>query len=267
MFCVCILFYTVKYENMLRTKKYWFTLAEVVVACSIFAIVVVWIILAINRSFSFMNNIKLSVRATNFAREWVEMMYNIRDTNWRKHSWYRDKLWLYLGQGTIRDDWNSDYLFSPWIYLLKEWTLEENTYLYAEKLDVTDVDEFYSNDGFWDEKYDTDRQRTKISLDWTYSYYEWDENIGDNGGWKTEPTYWNVEDALIWDWLEFYRIVRVFGVYKKNTDKSDDNVKNNESAMLSNWTPAELRFCVKVFYASQWKHSSEICSIMTNFME
>ena len=63
-----------------KNRKKWFTLVEVLFVCSVFAIMVVWIILAINRSYTFMNNTRLQVRATNFAREWVEMMFNIRDT-------------------------------------------------------------------------------------------------------------------------------------------------------------------------------------------
>ena len=38
-----------------------------------------------------MNNTKVLVRATNFAREGVEMVYNLRDTNRRKYSGEKDK--------------------------------------------------------------------------------------------------------------------------------------------------------------------------------
>ena len=55
----------------------WFTLVEVILVCTVFAILVSWIIVAISKAFNFMDNTRLSVRATNFAREWVEMMYNI----------------------------------------------------------------------------------------------------------------------------------------------------------------------------------------------
>jgi len=246
-------------ENMLRAKKHWFTLAEVVIACSIFAIVVVWIIFAINRSFMFMNNTKLSVRAANFAREWVEMVYNIRDTNWRKHSWQRDKFWLYLGKGEINQaNWSTNFLFFPWVYVIKEWEENGNSYLYAEKLGVQDVNvnEFYSDTGFWSDDYGTYRGNARIMFWENDKYYYYDEN--------GETMSWKVQDALIGDGLEFYRVVRVFGVYQKNVTSSD--VVLTESR-LTDWTPAEMRFCVKVFYASQWKHSSEICSIMTNFME
>ena len=243
---------------MLKSKKHWFTLAEVVIACSIFAIVVVWIIFAINRSFMFMNNTKLSVRAANFAREWVEMMYSIRDTNWRKHSWERDKYWLNLWQ-TL--PWNENRMFTKWIFVIKEWKEDNNYYLYAEDLWLleTNLNDFYSDNWFWSSDYATYREKTKLNLGWKYSYYELNDETGEQ-----DEKEWNVQDALIWDWLDFYRIVRIFGVYNKNTSSADTVLSFEDS---KKWIPAEMRFCVKVFYASQWKHSSEICGVMTNFME
>lgn len=247
---------------MLKVKKSGFTLVEVILACSIFAIVVSWIILAINRSFAFMDNIKLTVRATNFVREWMEMMYNIRDTNWRKHSGEREKYWLNLGINTSSN-------FVPWIYVLKEKSetnQNPNKYLYAEHLSnnwsSNDIERFYSSDGFRDEDnvFSTARGKAKLTVDWKYSYYGWDD---DNNKEKLIEDN-SIEDALIWQWLEFYRIVRVFGVYEKNVDSSTTSISSSD-VKLTNWTPAEMRFCVKVFYRSTWKHAAELCGIITNF--
>jgi hypothetical protein len=73
-----------------------------------------------------------------------------------------------------------------------------------------------------------------------------------------------MQELLIWQWLEFYRMVRVFGVYEKNVGNSAEDISAWSSA-LTNWTPAEMRFCVKVFYRSEWKHNTELCWLMTNF--
>jgi len=242
---------------MLKFRRSWFTLVEVVLACSLFAIIVVWIILAINRSFVFMNNIKLSVRAANFAREWVEMVYNIRDTNWRKHSGERDQYWLNLWD---RTQWFEERSFIKWVYVLKEGNQDGNSYFYAKSLGIesdTNIEDFYSNEWFWADQYVSARNNARLEFGWQqYSYYEYGDDVS--------PVTVDVQDALIWEWLEFYRIVRVFGVYKKNVDGT--NIECDENCIKS-WTPAEMRFCVKVFYVSQWKHSSEICSVVTNFME
>jgi hypothetical protein len=44
-------------------------LIELLLVCSAFAILVSGVIIAINRAYSFMNDTKLRIKATNFARE------------------------------------------------------------------------------------------------------------------------------------------------------------------------------------------------------
>ena len=233
--------------HKLKIKKKAFTLVETVIVCVIFAMIVSWIILWINRAFAFMNNARVQVRATNFAREWVEMVYNLRDTNRRKYSGEKDKQWLNIG------DWS--HLFKPWVYIIKEWNSSNwDKYVYAEDLNIVSdkIDNFYDVEWFFSEEYSDKRESSKISFPWTYSYYS-------GGAIET----WNLED-LLW-WIDFYRVLRVYGIYKKDVENSDTKC---EGDCLKNWTAAELRFCVKVFYeAMGWQHSTELCSIMTNFME
>ena len=233
---------------MHRLKLWAFTLAETVIVCTIFAIMIVWIILWINRAFLFMNNTRVLVRATNFAREGVEMVYNLRDTNRRKYSWKKDEHWMDAGT------WN--LTLKPWIYVIKEWiTWTNDIYIYAESL-TWNFDDFYSLEWFFADGNQSYRDRSKIIFTWEYSYYS-----GDVSAIAT----WKLEDLLGWSNIEFYRILRVFGIYKKNTNSTSDLCDNS---CLTDWTPVELRFCVKVFYEFNGSHhASELCSIMTNFME
>ena len=232
-----------------HVSKRWFTLVEVIIVATAFAIIIVGVVAAINRAFVFMNNSRLSVRAANFAREWMEMMFNIRDTNWRKYSWERDAYWLNV--------WSWTDNFQQWVYVLLEETGALNPFIYAEKITLSNncnnVDKFYSDDGFWWEDCESDRNKVALNFSWsTYKYYSW--------GIQT----WDMQELLIWQWLEFYRMVRVFGVYEKNVGNSAEDISAWSSA-LTNWTPAEMRFCVKVFYRSEWKHNTELCWLMTNF--
>ncbi len=71
-----------------------FTLIEVVIALSLFAIILVGIIFAVYRAYAYVQASKLQLIATNLTREGVEAVYNIRDTNWRKYSGEKDKNWL-----------------------------------------------------------------------------------------------------------------------------------------------------------------------------
>jgi len=226
-------------------KNKWFTLVETIIVCTLFAFMVLWIILGINKAYAFINSTKLLVRATNFAREWVEMVYNIRDTNWRKYSWIKDEhrndIWT----------WNLKFYLTWWIYVLKEkiWEDGESSFIYADPLTWnTDI---YEIEWFFNDNYEDIRQKSKITFTWNYSFYSW---------WTMAT--WSLEELLKWNWTEFYRILRVYWIYCKNSSNTDNQTCSNNS------DPKEMRFCVKVFYDDvKWQHSTELCSIMTNFME
>ena len=238
-----------------KNRKRWFTLVEVLFVCSIFAIMVVWIILAINRSYVFMNNTRLQVRATNFAREWVEMMFNLRDTNWRKYSWKKDEYRL------VRDVRWWSLLLEPWLYNLIESTNDEDIYIAAGMISPSNIDDFYSDEWFRKDEYTTARWDVKIVFTWSYPFLSWGLDASWNRTWTQET--WSIKE-LLWSETDFYRLVRVYGTYKKDTSNVSDTVASTD---MRNATPKELRFCVKVFYRTNAPHTSELCSIMTNFEE
>jgi hypothetical protein len=225
--------------NFINKVKKSFTLLEVLIICGAFSIVIVSIIWAINRSYAFMSSTRMKVRAVNFAREWVEMMFNMRDTNWREHSWEKDVYWLWTWSTKLKEG----------IYVLKE---RDNgsgdMYIYASGLIVApwEIDDFYSN--FRKSKV---KEQARLSFTWAYDYLTWKY---DGWIWKFEQTTWNLQD-LLWNDGEFYRIVRVYDIVNKIEDCIDVSC------------PKEMHFCVKIFYRHQWEHETELCSIMTNFEE
>lgn len=244
-------------SKLLNKKKNWFTLIELLLVCSAFAILVSGVIIAINRAYSFMNDTKLRIKATNFAREWLEMMFNIRDTNWRKHSWSRDAYWLNVWT------WSSNFM--EWLYALKEWvTGSGDKYFYADRIsDFTfteEYDKFYNDDDsfrrhIWDWGL-TYGGLTRLQFEWDYNYMEYVDG-------EREPQVWRIQE-LLFNETEFYRMVRVFGVYCKE----EDSPNATSTACPKESSPKEMRFCVKVFYTNgSARSSSELCSIMTNFME
>ena len=240
-------------SKLFHKKKNWFTLIELLLVCSAFAILVSGVIIAINRAYSFMNNTKLRIKATNFAREWVEMIFNMRDTNRRKHSWERDSYRLNV--------WTWSRNFQEWLYVLKEWITESgDKYFYADRW--TDFDS-HGTEGY--EKYYTDgwfwwyhEQTWEIQVVWDYNYMKYvdDERVSQT---------WSIQD-LLFNEAKFYRVVRVFGIYCKTAGRPDIVVDSRNCDKTSD--PKEMRFCVKVFYTNgSVRGSSELCSIMTNFME
>lgn len=221
-----------------------------------------------------MNNTRVDIRATNLTREWMEMMFNIRDTNWRKCAWEKDKFWLYLGSGanTSTAPNNEENcipngkLFWSWVYAIKEWIKGGDRFVYAEKLtDITndEIDDFYEIEWFFNEEknnYNKARSGAMLTFTWTYNYWSWSAASG-------HMFTWEMSDLLS-NGVEFYRIARVYGIYNKNgtTPKPNDPITDN--TQLTDSTPKEMRFCVKTFYKmGVGLHASELCSIMTNFEE
>ena len=259
------------FSKLRKIKKNWFTMLEVILVCTVFAMLVSGIILAINRTYVFMNNTKVQIRATNLTREWVEMMFNIRDTNRRKCSWEKDKFWLYLGSwaNTPIESNNeatcnpNDQLFEKWVYAIKEGKIGGtwDRFIYAEKLtDINEdnIDDFYELEWFFKDNYSAARSWAIVTFTWTYLHLSWSAVT-----WKV--VQWEISE-LLWNGVEFYRIVRVYGIYRK--DESNSNESINDTSELQNSEPKEMRFCVKTFYKmGVWHHESELCSIMTNFME
>ena len=219
----------------LKNKKYWFTLAETVILCSLFSFFIMWVIAAINKSFTFVNNTRLAVRAANFAREWMEMMYNIRDTNRRKNAWQRDANWLNLGI-------NSTDHFKKWFYKIEQ---DEDGSINAVEFTNPRCSYAEQNNAYGSETEFFDDPCGFVDF----------SKMGDS----------DVMTGALTEGVDFYRIVHVLGVYKKDTNNTNEEVSGTA---LTNWTPAEMRFCVKVFYKDgNWKHATELCGLMTNFTE
>jgi len=240
--------------KLFNKRKNWFTLIELLLVCSVFALLVSGVIIAINRAYSFMNDTKVRVRATNFAREGVEMMFNMRDTNWRKHSWNRDENWLCNGTwaGYCWDK------LREWIYVIKEGSNDTlDHFFYVNRLNFEnddDLEKFYACDWLLNQD-NPHNDESYLQFDWDYNYIEY------SGGNRVEQT-WSVQDLLTNE-TDFYRMLRVFGVYCKETNNS--NITNT---CTKDSDPKEMRFCVKVCYRNgSTNGSSELCSVMTNFME
>lgn len=248
------------FSKLRKIKKNWFTMLELIFTCVVFAMLISGIILAINRTYIFMNNTRVEIRATNLTREWMEMMFNIRDTNWRKCAWEKDMFWLYLGSGSTEEEKckPNGKLFEKWVYAIKEWIKGGDRFVYAEKLNPTNVDNFYDLDGFFSEENSAARSWAMLTFIWTYNYWSWSSGSGDMFTWEMSD--------LLSNGVEFYRIARVYGIYEKNVDNS--STECNGGACATDSTPKEMRFCVKTFYKmGVGLHASELCSIMTNFEE
>lgn len=214
-------------KSFIKNKKRWFTMVETILSLTIFAIAVSWIILAMNRSYLFINKIKNQIMATNLAREWVEMMYNLRDSNWRKNSGQKD---LYRNNaGGSNNEVIGDWLYTIWVV-----SNENDKSIILKSLN--------DNDCYTDDWYKKCINDIKVEFTWKYKYRDVDSE---------KVKEWEIEDLM--NWVEFFRIVKVFRTTTKRDKCTDAEC------------PKELQFCVKVFYRDVSQGAVELCSIMTNF--
>lgn len=223
----------------MKQKVSAFTLVEVIIALTLFSFVIVGVIFAVTRAYRYVENSKMQVMAVNLAREWIEMIYAIRDTNRRKYSWDKDRYWL-----KADPFWTSTALMSEGYYTLDMKLYSGQQYPSLTKRTATaalytDISPYLSSTA------------STFQVSFTWEYHSGNVN------------------QLMSNEADFYRIIYIAGLY----DKSSGNTKDTKLTSCVNVgncatvTPKELRFCVKVFAVNTHVAQAEICSMMTNFKE
>ena len=216
-----------------------FTLIEVIIALTLFSFVIIGVVLAVTHAYRYVENSKMQVMAVNLAREGVEMMYTIRDTNRRKSSGNKDTMRLRLdpfgGADTILTK-GTGY------YALNIQLTGQSQYPMLTKVGAA-TDALYQDISHY-----TDGIGEEFKVVFTGGYY--------SGGIPVLTA-----EELMSRSAEFYRVVYVDGVYNKSSGQSSDS----RCSPCGDGVPQELRFCVKVFAVSTHVTQSEICSMMTNF--
>lgn len=65
-------------------KKIWFTLIEILIAITVFSIGVLAVLRVLTWNLSIMDNTEMKLQSTVLAKEWLELLYNLRDSNLEK---------------------------------------------------------------------------------------------------------------------------------------------------------------------------------------
>lgn len=200
--------------------------------------IVVWIgllsiLFAINNSQKKSNNIIQNIIATQLAKEWVEKVYQTRNTNIIKNDDNPDLCRLNINTNEPCD-W-SNKRFSTWNYIITS----ENFVTWTQ--DTLTLSEWINT---WDKTF-------ALCLN------EW-QRISCPGG-DNHTKYW-----------KFFRIIKWIGLYDKDKNITGWNLLDCptwNTFWCEENTPKEYKFCSLVYYI--WEHiwKSEICSIMTNFFD
>lgn len=165
-------------------KKSWFTLIETIIAILIFSIWILTILVVISKNVLTADRIKNKTTATFLAKEWIEIIYNQRDTNLDKwlawnctktNSNYEciDKFWV----GKYYKTWVN---LSGWINITTSNSSNQDNLLYFHEWKIKDSVWAPILSGFWYD-YNTDWKKTIFSrfVWFSWLYLESESGIAD----------------------------------------------------------------------------------------
>mgnify|MGYP006948914763 CR=1 FL=1 len=219
---------------------------EILMITMIVGIWLLSIVVAVSKAKAITNQTKQEVIATQLAKEWIEMVYQIRNSNLLQHPNYKNFCWLNVNPNEICDDSNYPDRMTEKEYILSWQTLSWTT----ETLDI------------WDGM-TTWEQIFNLCLTW----------------WKRITCPWLDNQTR---YGKFFRTIEWKWLYTKNHNLTG-GLKifcQNWSAWWDVWSvayscghdnadlhPMEFHFCSRVEYIWTKTGSVEICGVLTNFFE
>jgi type II secretory pathway pseudopilin PulG len=251
-------------------KKKGFTLIEIVVWMVLIGVWLTAIMGVLQYATKVNNTIKSQVIATNLAREWIETIFSIRDTNWKIFSSKKDQCWLAVfpvwattqcEQLTWINPINGQY-FELWENLV--W----NTYY-----GLTFTWEKVLKNTAWNQLLVRDNNKENANDQWFRMCFK-------DNTWKMCN---DMQDQM-WSWNEsrfqtkygrFRRAIIVKWLFLKDNNPwwtemecaHGNDTDTNTSLPCGGSEPKELRFCSRVDYAFGPTRRVELCSALTNFLE
>lgn len=270
-----------------------FTLIEVLVVVFVLSMGVLVIMQGINKTTTYISETAQRTIALNLAKEGLEAMYNIRNTNWRRRSDSRDKCWLKANP--MVDEGNDGCANDRWFWWFDRHYIEkdekhQNYYVVPINWDTRtspvgprwsnglDYEaEFFNSSTRLNGQLNTLTQVAQIKnyndLHRKYAVHFLDgERISHEEFLRAiarDPAAAQREEKQYWT---YWRFVTVGGLYDKNNLDYQ-----NAGLVCKNWlddsgkcwdsSPKELRFCSIVLYTAPYRGMVHICSIMTNFLK
>jgi len=225
--------------------KSWFTIIEVLLCVVLMGLWLITVIDALQNSNTYLQKTRQKIIAINLAREWVEQVINIRNTNRKKRAGKKEQ--TRIKQNPVIDQNNdgseNDPRFESWYYIILNWTTWWQQYFYAsgiaQNINITSWTSFTGN--------------------LQYSLCE----------------SWSIRKACPWlqpnskEWYFFRKIYWIW-LFDKSTNITwwtYLNCANGSGATCWNSTAKEFRFCSVVDYIGNWGWQVELCTVLTNFKE
>jgi len=227
------------------TKRYpqGFTIAEILIIIVVISVGLLSVLVVLSNGTKYIQKTRQKVIALNLAREWMEAVYQMRDTNRTRRAGVKDFCWLKTNP--LVDEWvascSNDAWFTTWNYALHRLTTWGQQYFalsgpmltwvdFANGVDVDDV--FFSlcqQSGYWDscmwQSWTTPEWLYFRQIEWIWLYAK-----------DVAATWWT--ELLCTGWL---------------------------SPQCGNERAKEFRFCSKVSYIGESTGEVKLCGVITNF--
>lgn len=235
-------------------NKKWLTMIEAIIAVTIISTWIMGVYSIVNYAIKFVDATKVKVTGINIAREGIEWVFNLRDTNWKR--WWGNKDQCWLKADPLVDEWSdwcaNDTWFKTWSYILVNKTIQN----------WFEPQQYYLLTG---------RSNNKLNaLPWT-SIDAWvdpsdleyimclNDKYMESCPWTSEL---NTNTAS-----DFFREIRWWDLIEKSN--------NQDISSCSSWTDGtcwsnsfkEKQFCsiVQYIWLTYWE--VKLCAVMTNFVE
>ena len=221
----------------MNSQKKWFTLIEIIIIISVVSVWIVIVVSALNNANKYLQKSREKIIAINLAREWIEEITNIRDSNRKKNAWKRDESRLKLNPMD-----SNDKRFTSGTYIILSEISGGQQYFYGSG----------SFTGFDWNLWNT-INNNKYSLcqnNWIWSACPWMEAISPEG--------------------KYYRRVRSLWLFQKETNiiwwtPIDCTKSSDQWDICGDSSAKEYHFCVDVDYIWENVGNVELCSVLTNF--
>lgn len=235
---------------MIFSRKKGFTIWEILIVIVVVSVGLMSVISILTYAFGFVQKSRQKVIAINLAREGIESVYQIRDTNRQRWAWKKEECWLKKDPlnandwivGNDPNDCADDHWMGSWSYILSGKSLWGQYYLL---LDGPYGDQLNLGDGL------SGQDKTySLCLTWWL--------------WLACPYE---ADNTTREW-RYFRQILWYGVYDKVGEGSNLNCSNgNNSPCNSGDVAKEFRFCSRVVYLGNGSGEVRLCWLLTNFAE
>lgn len=216
-------------------KKKSFTMIEILIITIVVGVGLLSIVFAVNKSKDLNTEIAQKVIANNLAKEWIEFMYQIRNTNLLQSSSPEQKNLCRLNENPYTScNWENIWLTS-WQYILTK------NHLLSWTDSIFDLSNWLNNDS---------KQFAICISGNQWLSCPWEDNHSNYG--------------------KFFRVIEGLGLYDKNNNINWWNLldcPNGNYNECNDETSKEYRFCSTVYYIDKNIWKVKICATMSNFFD